>query len=239
MTMRTAIMPMLLALCVMGCAATPTPDISAFAARSANNSFEVFDRAVDSDGLVLPVVHDRQTTPASCGAHALASIVNYWSTPGRVSGDALFAAAPPREAAQGYSLTELAAMARQQGLLANAARLAEADIVRELERGRPVLVPISAPAVYLEPRTLPGQNAPVVGFFRNLAVSRAARISEVTGAAMINHYVVVVGYQDDRFVVVEPVQGFRTISFERLARYREAFNNAALVFSPSPPATGR
>jgi hypothetical protein len=32
-------------------------------------------------------------------------------------------------------------------------------------------------------------------------------------------------------VVMEPVMGLRTISAERLARYREPFGNAAIVFS--------
>lgn len=229
--MRTVLSSLLLALFVVGCATRPVSDINAFASRSASNSFEVFDRGVDSGGLVLAVVHDRQTSAASCGAHALASIVNYWRGPGTVAGDALFAATPPRDPANGYSLNELLVVARGQGLLANAARLAQADVIRELESGRPVLVPIAAPAVFVEPRTLPGENIPIVGLVRNAVVSQAGRISEATGAAIVNHYVVVVGYQDDRFVVVEPVQGFRTISFERLARYRQPFSNAALVFS--------
>lgn len=38
---------------------------------------------------------------------------------------------------------------------------------------------------------------------------------------------------------VEPVMGFRTISFDRLERYRESFNNAAVVFSGSAPPASR
>ena len=48
---------------------------------------------------------------------------------------------------------------------------------------------------------------------------------------MVSHYLIVAGYDDDSFVVVEPVRGYRTISFERLDRYRQPFNNAALAFS--------
>ena len=54
---------------------------------------------------------------------------------------------------------------------------------------------------------------------------------------MLNHYVLVAGYDGDTFVILEPVMGLRTISAERLARYREAFGNAAIVFSPAPGAT--
>ena len=70
---------------------------------------------------------------------------------------------------------------------------------------------------------------------RNVVVSRTGQLSEWTGMAMVSHYVVVAGYGQDRFVVVDPVQGFRTISFGRLARYRRPFNNAALVFSANAP----
>ena len=35
----------------------------------------------------------------------------------------------------------------------------------------------------------------------------------------------------DTFIVMEPVMGLRTISAERLARYRQPFENAAIVLS--------
>lgn len=228
---RSAPISLLLALCLTGCATRPTTDVNAFARRSADNSFEVFDRAVDPSALVLAVVHDRQTSAASCGAHALASIINYWRGAGTVAGDGLFETSPPADSVSGYSLAELLAIAHGRGLQANAVRLSQADIITELESGRPVLIPILAPAVYVEPRTLPGENVPVIGLARNFVVGRAAQISESSGMAMVGHYLVVAGHDQGRFVVVEPVRGFRTISFERLARYRRPFNDAALVFS--------
>src|SRR5215510_8335167 len=98
---------LLLAAVVSGCAVSPNADINAFAANSGGNSFEVFNRSFDSpDALVLPVVHDRQTEGPACGAHALASIVNYWRGPATVDGSALFRANPPASPA-GYSMAEL------------------------------------------------------------------------------------------------------------------------------------
>lgn len=233
---RTALTPLLLALCVIGCATRPVSDVDEFAARSASNSFEVVDRGVNRSGLVLPIAHDRQTSAASCGAHALASVIRYWrGSSGAVDGDSLFETSPPADAVNGYSLAELLTIARGAGLLANAARISQADLIAELESGRPVLIPIQAPAVYIEPRTLPGENVPFIGFVRNAAINQVARISEWTGIGMVGHYMVVAGYEHDRFVVVEPVQGFRTISFERLARYRRAFTDAAIVFSANAP----
>jgi hypothetical protein len=72
---------------------------------------------------------------------------------------------------------------------------------------------------------------PVLGIPANLITSRVAMVSQWTDTAMVNHYVLVVGHDDEKFVVVEPVLGYRTISFDRLGRYRRDFNNAAVVFS--------
>ena len=233
MAARSAFALLLSALCLSGCATRPTTNINAFAERSADNSFEVFDRAIEPSALVLAVVHDRQTSAAACGAHALASIINYWRGTGATSGSAVFAASPPADLVHGYSLAELLAAARARNLAANAVRLSQSDLLAELARGRPVLIPIRAPVIYLEPRTLPVGGIPVIGAARNLVVNRVARMSEASGAAMVNHYLVVADHDADSFVVVEPVRGYRTISFERLARYRRPFSNAALVFSAS------
>jgi predicted double-glycine peptidase len=209
--------------------------VNTFAEQSANNSFELFDRSLETSGLVLPVVHDQQTSRISCGAHALAWVINYWQGAGAASGDRIFAESPPSNG-RGYSMAELSRLVQQRGLLASAVRLDRPGLVRELERGRPVLVPVEVPAIYVEGRALPGANRPVVGLAQGVFAQRAGAISEWTGLGMVDHYVVVVGYDDDRIVVVEPVMGYRTISYARLARYREPFGNAALVISANTPA---
>jgi len=221
---------LLLTLCAAGCAINPVTDVNAFSAASASNSFEVLNRSFDARGaLVLPVVHDRQTQGPSCGAHVLASVVNYWRGPGTMSGSALFAQQPPASRS-GYSMAELVRIARDEGLLASPVALPEQGVIAELERGRPVLLPVRLPSIYVQQRIMPGGNTPVVGLVRNTVIYRAGRVSEFTGLAMVDHYVLAVGYDEDSFAVIEPVMGYRTISFNRLARYREAFGNAAIVF---------
>lgn len=227
-----------LAFGVSACATTPSASPDAFAERSAANSFEFFDRVVDPPStLLLPVVHDRQTNGISCGAHALASVTNYWLGPGHVSGTDIFAATPPADMQTGYSMAEILNLAGEQGLLASAVRLQPDGILRELDAGRPVLVPVRVPSVFVQGWQLPGANIPVLGFPAALVISRSAQLSEMTGQGMLNHYVLVAGYDGDTFVILEPVMGLRTISAKRLARYREAFGNAAIVFSPAPGAT--
>jgi hypothetical protein len=225
---------LLLALGAAGCATTPTATLGDFAQRSADNSFEIFERGVRSqDALVLPVVHDRQTSGPSCGAHALASIINYWRGADTVTGDQLFAATPPAQP-QGYSVAELVSLAASRDLLASAVRMPEAGIIDELERGRPVLVPVRLPSIYIQGNTLPGENEPGLDIAAGVITYRVGRLSELTGLAMVDHYLLVAGYDGDRFIVVEPVRGFRTISATKLSRYREHFGNAAIVFSAAP-----
>jgi hypothetical protein len=228
---------LLLALCAGGCALTPTTDVNAFARSTGSNSFEVFDRTVQSnEALVLPVVHDRQTSGPSCGAHALASVVNYWRGPGTLTGEAIYHQTPP-QSPSGYSMAELMTIARANGLMTSAVVLSDEQLTQELEHGRPVLVPVRLPSIYVQQRQLPGGDIPVVGFIRNSLIYRAGRVSEQTNLAVVDHYLLVVGYDHDLFVVVEPVMGYRTIGADKLNRYRTHFHNAALVFS-GPPRHG-
>jgi hypothetical protein len=230
---------LLLALCAGGCALTPTPDVNAFAQNTGSNSFEVFDRTLQSnEALVLPVVHDRQTAGPSCGAHALASVVNYWRGQGTLDGETLYRQTPPRSPS-GYSMAELMAIAQSNGLMASAVRLPQEQLIQELERGRPVLVPVRIPSIYVQQRQLPGQGIPIVGFLRNTLIYRAGRVSEWTDLAVIDHYLLAVGYEHDLMVVVEPVMGYRTISVDKFTRYREHFGNAAIVFSGPPRPEGQ
>ena len=229
---------LLLTLCAAGCALTPNSDVNAFAENSGSNSFEVFDRSLQSnEALVLPVVHDQQTAGPSCGAHVLASVVNYWRGPGTLDGETLFRQRPPASPS-GYSMAELMTLAQANGLLASAVRLSDQQITQELERGRPVLVPVRLPSIYVQQRQLPGGDIPVVGLVRNALIYRAGRVSELIDTAVVDHYLLVVGYEDDMFVVVEPVMGYRTIGFDKLDRYREHFQDAAIVFSGPPRRQG-
>lgn len=220
------------ALTLSACATHPNADPAQFAGRTASNSFEMFGRSVDPpQTLLLPVTHDQQIDGAACGAHALASVVNYWQGAGTVSGNEIFLAHPPTDTKAGYSLAEIGQLSTAYGLTQSAVRLPEEGLRAELEAGRPVLVPVQVPSIFVQTWQLPGANVPVFGLPASFIASRAAWLSETTGSNLLNHYVLVAGYEGDTFVVMEPIMGLRTISAERLARYREAFGNAAMVFS--------
>lgn len=227
-------------LILTGCALTPNADVTSFAQNSGANSFEVLGRRIEApqETLVLPVAHDRQTRGPACGAHALASIVNYWRGPGTVTGDAIFNATPPASPA-GYSMAELMTLAERHRIIASAVRLDHDATVAELEHGRPVLMPVRLPSIYIQQRSLPGGETPVLGVARNTLIYRAGRVQELTRVAMVDHYLLAVGYDSDSVVVVDPVMGYRTISAAKLERYRRPFADAAMVFSKAPVNAAR
>ncbi|MFN4023888.1 MAG: C39 family peptidase [Hyphomonas sp.] len=221
-----------LSLTLGACATQPSTDPASFAGRTGHNSFELLGGSVDPPAtLLLAVRHDQQVDGAACGAHALATVLQYWFGDGQPSGAEIFAAQPPADAAAGYSMAEVLKLADHYGLLASAVRMPEAGLRAELEAGRPVLVPVTVPAVHVQTWQLPGANLPLLGVPAAIITSRQAWLSEKTGRGMVNHYVLAAGYQDDTFIVMEPVMGLRTIRAERLARYRDPFGGAAIVFS--------
>ncbi|MEJ0023789.1 MAG: papain-like cysteine protease family protein [Alphaproteobacteria bacterium] len=221
------------------CAIRPTGDLNAFAERSSHASFEVFNRSVDAPNtLVLAVDFDRQTEGPACGAHAMASLVNYWRKSHALDGSTLFRKRPPK-APSGYSMDELLSIAAAHGLSSSAVRIDEKSVIAELEKGRPVLVPVRLPSIYVQQRTIPVGDVPVIGTARNLLMARSGKVSELTGMAMVNHYLLVIGYGqskgETRFVVLDPVMGYRTISADKLERYRKAFGDAAIVSAATAP----
>ncbi len=219
-----------LAALTAACAIRPTADLNTFAARSGHASFEVVKRGVDvPDTLVLPVDYDRQTEGPACGAHALASLIKYWRKDATgVDGSTIFQKEPP-QSPSGYSMAELLTLAGEHGLMASAVRIDTKGVIAELDKGRPVLVPVRLPSIYVQRRTIPVGDVPVIGTARNFLMSRSGRVSEMTGAAMVSHYLVVIGYGKDKLVVLDPVMGYRTITPAKMERYRKAFGDAAIV----------
>jgi hypothetical protein len=224
----------LLAAQVSACAIRPTGDLNSFAERSSRGSFDVFNRGVDAPNtLVLPVEFDRQTEGPACGAHVMASLVNYWRKAEVLNGSKLFQSRPPKSKS-GYSMDELLTIAKTQKLSSSAVRLDEKGLIAELEKGRPVITPVRVPSIYVQQRTIPVGDVPVIGTARNILMSRSGKVSELTGMAMVSHYLLVIGYGQDKFVVLDPVMGYRTIGADKLERYRKAFGDAAIVSAGAP-----
>lgn len=215
-----------------GCVVSPVGSLADFARRGGANSFEAFGRVPGSDALVLDVPFDRQVNPIACGAHLLASVIRYWRPVETVTGKSIFASRPPADAKVGYSMQELISLAGEHGLSAYGVRIAEPDLVAELEKGRPVLVPLLLPGVYEQTASFFDPDPAGIAQLKAWYLGAVGSASELLKAGLLPHYVLVVGHADDRFVLLDPVLGYRTIAKARLARYRASYEGASLIFSP-------
>lgn len=214
------------------CAVTPTYTASDFANNPTRNSFLSFNRTPDKDRtVVLDVELDMQTSRVSCGAHALSSILNYWQSAPKASGQSLYLSVPPTNPDVGYSMGELIDIAHNHKLKAFGVRLNDDRVKVEINAGRPVIIPVQIPYVFLQSRTLFDPDFVPVGNLKNRFLNRLALVHQWTDTNLLDHYVLVVGFDDTKFVLLDPIMGYRTISAEKLSSYREPFENAAIVFS--------
>jgi len=87
--------------------------------------------------VVSGVPERRQVTQEDCGAAALAMVLNYWGSP--ITGGAIVAVARPARD-RGIAAAILRELARHEGLQAFLIQGHQADLEREIQRHRPVLV---------------------------------------------------------------------------------------------------
>jgi ABC-type bacteriocin/lantibiotic exporter with double-glycine peptidase domain len=88
----------------------------------------------------VPFVHQR--SQRDCGAAVLAMVLRYWGVP--VAAQEVIAAYP-QLAERGLRAGELRDFARRRGLHAYLIEAEPADLVTELERGRPLIVGLAKP----------------------------------------------------------------------------------------------
>ena len=126
---------------------------------------------------------------------------------------------------------ELIDIAHNHKLKAFGVRLNDDRVKVEINAGRPVIIPVQIPYVFLQSRTLFDPDFVPVGNLKNRFLNRLALVHQWTDTNLLDHYVLVVGFDDTKFVLLDPIMGYRTISAEKLSSYREPFENAAIVFS--------
>lgn len=208
------------------CAVVPVhADRSSFAAAPSLNAVPRAEvRLTPSETLLLDVRLDRQQAPTSCGAHAAASVIDYWlrssppvEPPAGRTGLEIHARTPPASPA-GYSLAELVALLRDAGMVAVAVGSTPQAIRAELNAGRPVIARVSVSSGYLATMRMFPASTPVLGRVEAVAADVAARLLEPVGSARIDHYWVVVGHDAAHMIVLDPVLGIRAVRNEAFAR---------------------
>jgi predicted double-glycine peptidase len=185
--------------------------------------------------LLLDVRLDRQTASNSCGAHAVASLVDYWqradaaaAPSGAVTGEALYLETPPATGA-GYSLAEMVSLLERSGLVAVAVTTSIDAIKAELDDGRPVIARVSVATPYLISSTVFPSEAGLLSGIETGVNGMAARLMEPVSLGRLDHYWVVIGYDATHMIVMDPAMGMRAVRFDAFARAFDRGGKLAVV----------
>jgi predicted double-glycine peptidase len=159
---------------------------------------------------MLPVAFVEQQAAADCGAAALTSVAQYWGAD--VAAGSIFAQQAPQNPAFGYSISELHTASERLGL-ASARLLDTADYMLALvDEGVPVIAPIEKPY----------ERRDIFDFMLASMLSRLIVDAFVGEAASVNHYVVVLGADEQLVYVLDPQDGYRALArSEFLAQWRD------------------
>lgn len=182
--------------------------------------------------LLLDVRLDRQVAANGCGSHAVAALIDYWrrASPSdgygpTLTGSELYRLAPP-SAAAGYSLAEMAAMIEAAGLSALVVNSTAEALKAELEAGRPAIVRVSLPATEVRRATIFPNRTPVIAGLEARAFSLSSRLA---GERQLDHYWLVIGFDADRMVVLDPAMGVRSVRMDTFEAVFAAGGRLAVV----------
>ncbi|MCG6872221.1 MAG: C39 family peptidase [Gammaproteobacteria bacterium] len=190
------------ALLLGGCAGTPM--------RSLDDP-RMAEKAPDLTGVRVDFV--AQSTPYSCGAAALESVTRYWDKP--VSEAWILKNRPPAHQEAGYSLAELRSIAQQATLQGYAVQGTPALIEKHIRAGRPVIIPLETK--YLS------------GVFGTWLLGPLSRLVYETFMPTYSHFVIVFGFDDRNFWVMDPAYGVRAMRRARFEKEWARRRNALLL----------
>ena len=153
----------------------------------------------------------KQVDQKGCGAAALSSVLNYWDKP--VSYESIVTKYPSA-AAEGYSVGELKYIASKSGLIAYSLQMSEKTLKENLAKGRPIIIAVKDylfKYINILPDFLPFKD-------------------QVT----YSHYLVVFGYSDKGYWVMDPAEGYKYVSFDKLNIIWKRHNFVGLLVSSLP-----
>lgn len=222
------------------------PDRAAFAAAPSRNAVPRSDVQLDAGStLLLDLRLDRQRASNSCGAHAVASVVDYWTrarppvgSRASKTGTEIYVSDPPAAEA-GYDLSEMVELLEGAGLVAVAVGTSLDGVRRELDVGRPVIARVSLSAGYLATLRIFDPRTPLLGAMESHVVDLAARLVEPLPVSRLDHYWVVIGYDADRLIVLDPAIGIRAVQTAAFERAFALGGRLAVIsggWAPSPGA---
>ncbi len=175
----------------------------------------------------------KQTTQRSCGLAALVCVLRYWEKP--ASEADLVARHPLRKNAIGHTVEALRDIAASHGLAAFAVSFADrpaAHLSEQISKGRPVIVPVYCPQGRYFGDPLPVLETTDARVFRPFGI-----VPSATGKEFKHHYVVIVGEDRTRYLVMDPAYGLVTVGKESLLGWWKQESHAALLCAPAAAET--
>lgn len=166
---------------------------------------------------ILPVSFVEQEAAADCGAAVLTSVGRYWGAD--IADGAILAQAGPANPAFGYSIGELHEASERLGL-ASARLLETPDYMFALvDEGVPVIAPIAKPY----------ERRDIFDFMLSSLLSRMIVDAFVGETPRVNHYVVVLGADEQLVYVLDPKDGYRAMA---RVEFLDHWSDLTLKFVP-------
>jgi hypothetical protein len=166
---------------------------------------------------ILPVEFVKQREAADCGAAALTSVARYWGT--EIATGLIFKEWAPANPAFGYSIGELHAASDRLGL-ASARLLEQPDYVMALvDEGVPVIAPVAKPY----------ERRDVFDFMLASMISRLIVNAFVGSEPTVNHYVVLLGADEQLVYLLDPQDGYRVMA---RTEFLDRWSDLTLEFVP-------
>jgi len=173
--------------------------------------------ASHADATFLPVEFVKQTQAADCGAAALTSVGRFWGTD--TAKGAIFTQWAPANREGGYSIGELRVASEKMGL-ASSRLLETPDYVLALvDGGMPVIAPVAKPY----------ERRDIFDFMLASMLSRLIVSAFVPEEPTVNHYVVVLGADENMVYLLDPQDGYRALP---RAAFLEQWRDLTLEFVP-------
>jgi hypothetical protein len=166
---------------------------------------------------ILPVAFVKQSEAADCGAAALTSVGQFWGLD--VAKGSILKAWAPANPAFGYSIGELHEVSEKLGL-ASSRLLERPDYVfGVVGEGMPVIAPIAKPY----------QREDIFDWMLSSMIARLIVSAFESDPPTINHYVVILGADDQLVYVLDPQDGYRAMARDAFVDH---WNDVTLEFVP-------
>ncbi len=175
----------------------------------------IADQVAQSD--ILNVPFRKQTNQIGCGIAVLSSILSYWDFQNELSD--LERAHKP-DADSGYSIRKLASIAQAAGLKAFIVKMDNDAVKKHIRSGRPVIVPIR--------KDVYGYAVGDLWLFQFVKNNILTYVMD-DDSLYFNHYVALVGFDDQNVWIVDPAEGISRIANDRLEKMRRPFDHASLL----------